>query len=105
MPIISKPFVFERTIQTVDPVTGDIVEQKIESVEPKVELKLVDHIGLKPTAVSSQSVQDDCDCLVTKEEMIETVIAAIKATKDVPTSIPEENFFQQFIIRFVLFAD
>jgi hypothetical protein len=90
----AKPFVFERMVETVDPKTGEVVEQKLESCEPKVQMQLVEHIstGSKDEVVSAQSV-DDCDCHVTKEEMIETVIAAIKAVKDevVVQSVPEKS--------------
>lgn len=77
-----KPFVYERKIETLDP-DGNVVEQKVESVEPKVQMQLVEHL------ISSQSVhaqaasqENDCDCHVTKEEMIDTIVAAIKATRN-----------------------
>lgn len=79
----TKPFVFERTIETVDPKTGEVVDQKLESIDPKVPMQLVEHISTAaPATVSAQSVNDeDCDCHVTKEEMIETIVAAIKTVK------------------------
>ena len=77
----TKPFVFERTVSTVDPQTGEVVDQKLESIEPKIQMQLVEHISTSNPNVSTLSV-DDCDCHVTKEEMIETVIAAVKAAKE-----------------------
>lgn len=78
----TKPIVYERTIETVDPKTGEVVEQKLESIDPKVQMQLVEHISTTgPSVVSAQSVEDDCDCHVTKEEMIETIVAAIKTVK------------------------
>lgn len=78
----AKPIVFERTIETVDPQSGEVVEQKVESIDPKVTMQLVEHISTKAQeSVSAQSVEDDCDCHVTKEEMIETIVAAVKAVK------------------------
>lgn len=84
----TRPFLFERKISTVDPVTGEIVEQKTESTDPKVQMQLVEHIRKSPNdsfaqnEVSAQSVEEDCDCHVTKEEMIETIVAAMKSMKD-----------------------
>lgn len=78
----TKPFVFERMVSTVDPQTGEVVDQKLESIEPKIQMQLVEHISTANPNVSALNVADDCDCHVTKEEMIETVIAAVKAAKD-----------------------
>jgi len=82
----TKPFVFERTIETVDPKTGEVVDQKLESIDPKVPMQLVEHISSlghssEKGSVSAQTVTEDCDCHVTKEEMIETIIAAVKTVK------------------------
>lgn len=77
----SKPFVFERHIQDLD-AEGNVIEQKVESIEPKVQLQLVEHLGVAGNVTAQSSSKDeDCDCHVTKEEMIETVVAAIKAAK------------------------
>lgn len=77
----SKPIVYERKVETIDTITGNVVEQKVESIEPKIQMQLVDHIASAST-VSAQSIQEDCDCHVTKEEMINTIVAAIKATRE-----------------------
>lgn len=77
----SKPIVYERKVETLDPKTGSVVEQKVESIEPKVQMQLVEHIASAST-VAAQSVEDDCDCHVTKDEMIDTIVAAIKATRE-----------------------
>lgn len=49
----SKPVVYERKIETVD-ATGNVVEQKVEMLEPKVQLQLVEHIA----TIQSQSKGD-----------------------------------------------
>ena len=41
-------------------------------------MQTVEHI-VTAQSVSAQSVEDEFDCHVTKEEMIDTIIAAIKA--------------------------
>ena len=89
----SKPIVYERKVETVDPKTGNVVEQKVESIEPKVQMQLVEHISANNTVVA-QSIEDECDCHVTKEEMIDTIVAAIKATRDVtPVQVPVQASF------------
>jgi hypothetical protein len=77
----SKPIVYERKVETLDPKTGSVVEQRVESIEPKVQMQLVEHIASAST-VAAQSVEDDCDCHVTKDEMIDTIVATIKATRE-----------------------
>lgn len=41
----SRPIVYERTLETIDPKTGKVVEQKVEAIEPKVQMHLVEHIA------------------------------------------------------------
>lgn len=54
-----KPFVYEREIEMVDS-DGNVVEKKVEAIEPKVQLQLVDHIAVasKPVNVLS-SVKEE----------------------------------------------
>lgn len=78
----TRPFVFERLVETIDPLTGEVIEKKLESIDPKVQMQVVEHIGLASPEVAAQSVPNDCH--VTKEEMIDAVVAAVKAFKDVP---------------------
>lgn len=77
----SKPFVYEREIEVVDK-QGNVVEKKVESIEPKIQMQLVEHIASASEGVAAQSVkEDDCDCHITKEEMVDTIISAIKASR------------------------
>lgn len=83
----SKPIIYEREIETLDTNTGEILDRKIESIEPKVQMQIVEHItsSVNSNVVSAQSIQSaqsDCDCYVTKEEMIDTIVSAIKASKE-----------------------
>lgn len=97
-----KPFVYEREIHTVDK-TGNVVEKKVESIEPKVQMQLVEHIAadggvtsLADSAPVTGQPTDDCDCHVTKEEMIETIVTAVRALKDeIASSIPAPVVVQQ----------
>jgi hypothetical protein len=88
----SKPVIIERKIETVDPSTGNVVEQKTESLEPKIPLQLVDHIKVSqasaPSVVAAQAVYGEGDKPVTKQEMIDAIVAAIKANREVVHSSP-----------------
>lgn len=75
-----KPFIYERVYEKIDQ-EGNIVEQKTESTDPGSRMHVVDHIGLAHENISAQNYMDDCDCHVTKEEMIEAVIAGVRAAK------------------------
>jgi hypothetical protein len=94
----AKPIIFERKIETLDPNTGTVLEQKVESIDPKVSMHLVEHIACS-SKVSAQSVEDDCH--VTKQEMIDTIIAAIKASREtqpinqIPQAASSNNFTSQ----------
>jgi hypothetical protein len=73
-----KPMLYERKLETIDPNTGNVVEQKIESLESKVPMQVVEHI-----AASSNPQSDLGDNKpVTKQEMIDAIVAAIKANRE-----------------------
>ena len=40
-----KPMLFERKLETIDPKTGEVLEQKVESLEPRVPMQVVEHIA------------------------------------------------------------
>jgi hypothetical protein len=84
----TKPIVFERRTEIVDPQNGSVLEQKVESIEPKVKMQLVDHI-VKNNQVDAQSVPSESNVL--KEEMVDTLVAAIKAKLD-SQSVQNPNF-------------
>lgn len=71
----TRPFVYERTIETIN-ATGEVVDKVVESIDPEVNLKLV---------------QLNNDSYVTKNEMIETIVEAIKSSKDLPVSACQIN--------------
>lgn len=72
-----KPMLYERKLETIDPKTGNVVEQKVESLEPKVPMQVVEHIG-----VAASGNSDDANKPVTKQEMIDAIVAAIKANRE-----------------------
>ena len=73
----SKPIVYERKIETLD-AQGNVVEQKVESIEPRVQMQVVEHIASEQH-VNALSLPQEEDCTVTRKEMIDTIVAAIKA--------------------------
>ena len=42
----TKPFIFERKLEVIDPATGNVIEQKVESLEPRVPMQVVEHIAV-----------------------------------------------------------
>ena len=71
----TKPFIYERKIETID-AQGNVVDLKVESVEPKVNFQFVDHIiAGGSAAVASQSVGG-----ISKDEIVEMVKEAMKST-------------------------
>lgn len=57
-----KPFVYERRIETIDSKTGEVIDQKVEAID-----------------VSIQS--NASNEYVTKQEMIEAIVTAMKSTR------------------------
>ena len=68
----TKPVITRREIEYVDEVTGEVVEKKVESIEPNVKMELREHIATESGSVSALNAKDDCDCYVTQEEMQKT---------------------------------
>ena len=95
-----KPMLYEREIHTVDRVTGTVIEKKVESTEPRVPV-LVEH-SMSP--VSAQSVEEDCDCHVTREEMLETILSAIKVFAQPPAPTEEHGLADEIGARIGLNA-
>lgn len=74
-----KPFVYERVVETVDK-DGNVVEQKTESIDPVKQMVFRDHVTSAQFAPAPKY-----DNHVTKEEMIETIVAAFKSIAPEPT--------------------
>jgi|694.fasta_scaffold02041_33 hypothetical protein len=75
----TKPMLVERKLETIDPMTGNVIEQKIESLEPKSPMQVVQHIAT-PAVVAQTKL--DADKPVTKQEMIDAIVAAIKTNRE-----------------------
>ena len=81
----SKPIVYERKIETIDE-AGNVVEQKVESIEPKIPMQVVEHILANSQAIEQPEV-------LTKKDVVDIVVAAIKAAQLNSTVIPPKSNF------------
>lgn len=86
-----KPVVYERSVQVIK--DGEVVEEKLESLDPSPQMQLREHLG-----VASQFAlqEEECNCHVTKEEMIDAIVTAIKASKG-EEKPKKTNFYQNVI--------
>lgn len=65
-----RPCVFRREIETVDE-NGEVIDRKVESIDPEDKMQLVQHIATHQPSFTAQSmpVTDDCGCPVTREDL------------------------------------
>lgn len=80
----TKPFVYEREIHSLDN-AGNVVEKKVESADPRAKMQLVEHLAVQPV-VEAQSVAEDCH--VTRDEMVDAIVTAVKSLKSEFASQP-----------------
>lgn len=69
----TKPFVYERRTETLDD-NGNVVDMKVESVEPKVNFQFVDHIVANASACGHAHKSG-----LTKEEIVDAVKESMKS--------------------------
>jgi hypothetical protein len=70
-----RPIVYERVIESID--GNEVVEKKVESIDPSVNMQLREHIGL--AKAEAQSVDP---CYVTKEDLKDAMVELANAIKD-----------------------
>lgn len=70
----TKPFVYERRTETIDE-SGNVVDMKVESVEPKVNFQFVDHIVAGASACSHARKSG-----LSKEDIVEAVKESMKSS-------------------------
>jgi len=83
----TRPVVHRREVETVDEATGEVVERKVESIDPSVKMELREHV------VSSPKLE--AESYVTRTEL-KDLILSLKANPIVVQSTPTEdaqNFF------------
>lgn len=70
----TEPRIVRRIVETIDE-NGDVIDRKVESTDPSENMRLVEHIASYNTDVnvSAQSVEDDCGCPVTRDDLKEVV--------------------------------
>jgi 20S proteasome alpha/beta subunit len=73
-----KPFVYERRIETIDPNTGEVLEVKVENLGE---------------GMSAQYAGETLDSdYVTKKEMVEAIIKAVKSSKENTSNTSSKEF-------------
>lgn len=74
-----RPCVVRREIETVDE-NGDVIDRKVESVDPEDKMRLVEHIATygDTPQVAAQAAVDDCGCPVTRDDLKDVMGMLIK---------------------------
>jgi hypothetical protein len=78
----TRPVVHRREIHTIDETTGEIVETKVESIDPSVKMELREHMVSKPKELEAES-------FVTRSELKDLFLSLpqfqnMSCVKDVP---------------------
>lgn len=73
---VSKPMVVERRTEKIDPATGSVVEQKVEALENKSPMQVVEHIGV---AQKSQVCEH--------ADLVKAIVEALKTSKEDMVSV------------------
>lgn len=89
-----KPIVYEREIEHLDE-SGEVVEKTVESLEPKVNMQVVDRIV---SAASIPVEEDEPKCAVTREELREDIKEAVVALAKTLHSRPHVEEEPQFSV-------
>lgn len=71
----TKPMVYERVIETIE--DGKVIDRKVESINPKVDMKLIEHHVCKKAA--EKAVEPSAVDPVTHEDLQKAVLSAVKA--------------------------
>ena len=67
-----RPCVFRREIETIDE-NGEVVDRKVESIDPEDKMELRSHIATVNT-LAAQSTEDECDCPVTAAQLKDVMV-------------------------------
>lgn len=82
-----KPFVYERKIETVDK-DGVVIEQKTESVEPKIQMQTIEHLAAD---VAAQSMEDK----TAARELLEAIKLLVENKTPVAEVKPVKSMHRQ----------
>lgn len=87
-----RPCVVRREIETVDE-NGDVVDRKIESVDPEDKMRLVNHIATygDTPEVAAQAAVDDCGCPVTRDDLKEVMGMLINKMGSCQNVVTDKN--------------
>lgn len=81
----SRPIIYERTLETVDPKTGKVVEQKVEAIEPRVQMQVVEHIKCAGKTCSGK-----CSSSEVSEVNVEQIVEKVMLKLQQPAAISQE---------------
>jgi hypothetical protein len=70
-----RPVVYERTIESIE--GNEVVERKVESIEPSVNMQLREHIGLAKAEAQSAD-----PCYVTSQDLKDAMLEMAQAIRD-----------------------
>ncbi len=91
-----KPVVYRRDIETVDETSGDVIERKVESLEPEVKMELREHIQ-SAGSVSALNVEQECDCHVTKQDLQDSLLLLAEHLKNKDEPVERVSALQAMI--------
>lgn len=78
----TRPVIHRREIETVDEATGEVVEKKVESIDPSVKMELREHVVSTPKL--------EAESYVTRTEL-KDLLLSLKANPIVVQSTPAEE--------------
>ena len=78
----TRPVIHRREIETVDEATGEVVEKKVESIDPSVKMELREHVVSTPKL--------EAESYVTRTEL-KDLLLSLKANPIVVQSTPTEE--------------
>ena len=86
----------EHTIETeiIDEDTQEVIDRKVESIDPDSKMELRRHLVSEATLSAQSADKEDCDCWVTRDELKDAIVAAVKAvsSEDADNDYYVENY-------------
>jgi len=74
-----RPIVHRIETEIIDEDTQEVLDRKVEDVEPESKMELRRHIVSEATLSAQSEEDDDCGCYVTRDELKEVVVQAVQA--------------------------
>lgn len=94
-----KPVVHRREVEFVDETSGEVIERKVESIEPEVKMQLREVIKTESSVKAQSVAEQPCDCFVTQEDMQQTFkegfMAVAKALKSSEERVQSQSYYEE----------